>query len=194
MDEDAVTVEVELPRETVEALSEQGSPEALLARLVEDEARMLDAIATYVDGRDGGDRTAPSASLAEQPPPVGLLVGFEGIEVEDGRAVVALDAGPRHANPMGTLHGGVLCDVGDAAMGVAFASTLEEGESFTTLELDVKFLKPVWEGRLEATGTVVKRGRTVGLVECDVTDEDGSLVAHLQSVCLVLRGERATGR
>lgn len=194
MDEDAVTVEVELPRDTVDALAERGSPAAVLARLADDEARMLDAIATCVEGRDDGDRTAPSASLAEQPPPVGLLVGFEGIEVDSGRAVVALEAGPRHANPMGTLHGGVLCDVGDAAMGVAFASTLDEGESFTTLELDAKFLKPVRDGRLEATGTVVKRGRTVGLVECDVTDEEGSLVARLQSVCIVLRGEQATGR
>ncbi|MFQ5771237.1 MAG: PaaI family thioesterase, partial [bacterium] len=50
----------------------------------------------------------------------------------------------QHANPMGTLHGGVLCDIADAAMGMAYASTLEQGESFTTLELKINFLKPVW--------------------------------------------------
>jgi uncharacterized protein (TIGR00369 family) len=55
-----------------------------------------------------------------------------------------LDAGPQHANPMGTLHGGILCDLADAAMGIAYASTLEEGESFTTLELKINFFKPIW--------------------------------------------------
>lgn len=192
---DAVTVEVALPRETFDALAEEGSPAEALARLASEEARMLEAIERYVEGRSIDDGpTRSSVSVAEHPPPVGVLLGFEDVEVEDGRAVVTLDAGPRHANPMGTLHGGVLCDVGDAAMGVAFASTLDDDESFTTLELDVKFLKPVWEARLTATGNVVKRGRTVGLVECDVTDEDGSLVARLESVCLILRGEQAMGR
>ena len=193
MAEDAVTVEVELPRETFDALADVGPPAEALARLGEEEARMLASIDRYVGG-DPGDDPTPSASLAEHPPPIAVLVGFDVVEVEDGRAVMTLEAGPRHANPMGTLHGGVLCDVGDAAMGVAFASTLAAEESFTTLELDVKFLKPVWEGRLTATGSVIKRGRTVGLVECDVTDEEGSLVARLQSVCLVLRGEQARGR
>ena len=194
MTEDAVTVEVELPRETFDALAGEGPPEDTLARLAADEARMLESIGRYVGSRDDDGPTRSSVSVAEHPPPIGVLVGFDDVVVGDGQAVVALDAGPRHANPMGTLHGGVLCDVGDAAMGVAFASTLAEDESFTTLELDVKFLKPVWSGRLEATGTVVKRGRTVGLVECDVTDEEGSLVARLGSVCLVLRGEQALGR
>lgn len=193
MAEDAVTVEVELPRETFDALAANEPPAEALARLGEEEARMLASIDRYVGG-DRRDDPTPSASLAEYPPPIGVLVGFDVVEVEDGHAVMTLEAGPRLANPMGTLHGGVLCDVGDAAMGVAFASTLAAEESFTTLELDVKFLKPVWDGRLEATGSVIKRGRTVGLVECDVTDEEGSLVARLQSVCLVLRGEQARGR
>ena len=55
----------------------------------------------------------------------------------DGRATVEFEAGKRHANPMGTLHGGILCDIADAAMGVVYASTLGEGESFTTLELKI---------------------------------------------------------
>ena len=117
------------------------------------------------------------------PPPIAQLIGF--------RAVIELLAGPRHANPMGTLHGGVLCDVADAAMGYAFAATLGAGESFTTLELKINFLKPIWKARLKATGRVVKRGRVIGLVECDVTDEGGSMVARVSSTCMVLRGEQA---
>jgi len=127
-------------------------------------------------------------------PPVAGLIGFHLVEVEPGRAVFEMEAGPQHANPMGTLHGGILCDIADAAMGIAYASTLEEGETFTTLELKINFLKPVWKARLRAEGHVVKRGKTVGLVECDVVDETGSLVARASSTCLTLSGEKATGR
>src|SRR2546430_7018791 len=62
------------------------------------------------------------------PPPVATLVGFQLTAVEPGHAVVEFQARERHANPMGTLHGGVLCDIADAAMGMAWASTLDEGE------------------------------------------------------------------
>jgi uncharacterized protein (TIGR00369 family) len=127
-------------------------------------------------------------------PPVARLVGFHLVAVAPGTAVFEMEAGPQHANPMGTLHGGILCDIADAAMGIAYASTLEEGESFTTLELKINFLKPVWKALLRAEGHVVKRGRTVGLVECDVVDETGSLVARASSTCLTLSGKEAAGR
>ena len=127
-------------------------------------------------------------------PPVATLIGFTLREVEVGRAVIDFEADRRHANPMGTLHGGILCDVADAAMGMAYASTLGEGETFTTLELKINFLKPVWTGKLVAAGHVVKGGRTVGLVECDVTDADDHLVARASSTCMTLRGANAAGR
>ena len=84
-----------------------------------------------------------------------------------------LQAGPRHANPMGTLHGGIVCDLADAAMGTAMASTLEDDESFTTLDLTANYFKPVWNARLEAVARVVRRTRTLGFIECEVTDESG---------------------
>jgi uncharacterized protein (TIGR00369 family) len=128
------------------------------------------------------------------PPPVATLIGFTLAEVEPGRAVVTLDADRRHANPMGTVHGGVLCDIADAAMGIAYAATLDEGETFTTLELKINFLKPVRTGQLVATGRVVKGGHTVGLVECDVLDDKEHLVARASSTCMTLRGAQAAGR
>jgi uncharacterized protein (TIGR00369 family) len=126
--------------------------------------------------------------------PVARLIGFEASEIADGRAVVTLTAGPQHANPMGTLHGGILCDIADAAMGMAFASTLAADESFTTIELKINFFRPVWEARLRAEGKVVRRGSTVGYIECEITDEGGRLVAKAASTCMALRGERAKGR
>jgi uncharacterized protein (TIGR00369 family) len=125
---------------------------------------------------------------------VGRLIGFESEAVGNGRSLVTLGAGPQHANPMGTLHGGILCDIADAAMGIAFASTLEAEESFTTVEMKINFFRPVWEARLKAEGRVVRRGSSVGYIECEVTDEQGKLVAKAASTCLVLRGEAAKGR
>ncbi len=121
--------------------------------------------------------------------PVAKLIGFRPTSIEPGKAVFELEAGPQHANPMGTLHGGIICDVADAAMGTAHASTLGEGESFTTLEMKINFLRPFWSGTLIATGRVVKAGRTIGLVECDVTDTEGRLVARASCTCMTLRGE-----
>src|SRR5260370_25490502 len=90
--------------------------------------------------------------------PIARLIGFEVKDIGDGRATVVLTAGPQHANPMGTLHGGVLCDIADAAMGIAFASTLAPDESFTTVELKINFFRPVWQAPLKAEGTVVRPG------------------------------------
>ena len=128
------------------------------------------------------------------PPPIAWLLGFEVGSVEPGRVVIRFQAGPEHANPMGTLHGGVFCDLADAAMGMAYASTLEDGESFTTLELKINFLRPVWNAALTADGRVVQAGRSIGLTECDVTDERGRLVARASSTCMTLRDEQADGR
>ena len=127
-------------------------------------------------------------------PGVATLIGFALTHVEVGRAVFELEAGPQHANPMGTLHGGILGDIADAAMGCAVASTLEDDESFTSLDLTVKFFKPVWSGRLTASGYVIRRTRSLGVVECDITDAAGSVVGRGYSTCMVLRGDAAKGR
>ncbi len=128
------------------------------------------------------------------PPPIATLIGFTLISVDPGRVVVEMEASERHTNPMGSLHGGVLCDLADAAMGMAYASTLAAGDTFTTLELKINFLRPVWRAKLRAEGRVVHAGRSVGLVECNVTDEKDRLVARATSTCLTLRGEAAQGR
>ena len=127
-------------------------------------------------------------------PPIAKLVGFTIVQIELGRSVFEMQAGPQHANPMGTLHGGVVCDLADAAMGTAMATTLEDDESFTTLSLTADYFKPVWTQKLRATARVTKRTRQIGFIECEVEDEKGSLVAKVQSTCLVLRGEEAKGR
>lgn len=130
------------------------------------------------------------------PPSAATLIGFEPVVIEAGHAVFRMKTSlERHANPMGTVHGGILCDIADAAMGMACASLLDEGESFTTLELKTNFLRPVREATLEARAKVIHRGRSLVYVECDVVQvPEEKLVARASSTCTVLRGADALGR
>src|SRR5262249_52798531 len=151
--------------------------------------------AATAERRGSGHLAAPVRALLDgsvPPPPVARLIGLRLLSAEPGRAVFELDTDlERHANPMGTLHGGILCDLADAAMGIAYAGPPGGEESSTPLELKITFRRPVWHPRLTATGRVVQRGRTVGMVECDVTDAEGRLVARAASTCMTLRGAQA---
>src|SRR5258708_13192222 len=109
---------------------------------------------------------------------VARLIGFEAKDIADGRATVVLVTGPQHANPMGTLHGGILCDIADAAMGMAFASTLAPDESFTTIELKINFFRPVCEAHLRAEGKGVGRAGTVGYLDCEITHQPRRPIAN----------------
>ncbi len=126
-------------------------------------------------------------------PPIAHLVGFRLTEIQKGRAKVELEAGPEHENPMGTLHGGIICDIADAAMGMSYASLLHSNESLTTVALTVNFLRPFWSGHLVARGKVIRKGRTMGLLECRVTDDRRRLVAYATSTCMTLQGVRGGG-
>jgi uncharacterized protein (TIGR00369 family) len=121
-------------------------------------------------------------------PPVARLIGFRLTRIGRGTARIELTAGPEHANPMGNLHGGVLCDIADAAMGMSYASLLGKGETFATVELKMNFLRPFWSGRLIANGRVIRKGRTLGLVECRIADQERRLVAYATSTCMTVTG------
>jgi uncharacterized protein (TIGR00369 family) len=89
---------------------------------------------------------------------------------------------------MGTLHGGVICDIADAAMGMSYASLLGADESFTTIEIKANFLRPVWSGRLVAKGKVLRKGKSLGLAECRVMDQHKRLVAYATCTCMTIEG------
>ena len=127
------------------------------------------------------------------PPPIARLLGFVLKSIEPGHAVFELEADERHHNPMGTLHGGVYCDLADAAMGYAYAAMLGEGETFTTIELKINFLRAVRKATLTAEARVVKASSTVAYVECDVKDRTGRLVARAASTCIKLNLESMSG-
>jgi uncharacterized protein (TIGR00369 family) len=73
-------------------------------------------------------------------------------------------------------------------------SGLQDGETCTTIELKINFLRPVWKEKLFAEGKVLKRGKSVGYVECEIRDGAGRLVAKASSTLMTLRGQQAVGR
>jgi uncharacterized protein (TIGR00369 family) len=109
----------------------------------------------------------------------------------EGHVIYSMEARPEHHNPLGTVHGGVYCDLADMAMGIAMLSTLADGEAMTTIELKINYFRPVITGRMVAEARVTHRGRTSGYIECDVRDSQDRLVAKCASTCVLLSGDRA---
>ena len=120
-------------------------------------------------------------------PPIMDTLGVTALRPERGRVVVEMPAAGFHYNPLGTVHGGVLSTLLDTAAACAVHSTLAAGELYTTLDLTVKFLRPVTveSGLLACEGTVIQRGRRTALAQAQLTDEQGRLVAHATSTCMV---------
>jgi uncharacterized protein (TIGR00369 family) len=120
-------------------------------------------------------------------PPVMHLIDMAGMEVEEGSVTVHLDPQEFHYNPLGSMHGGVLSTLLDTAAACSVHTTLTPGEGYTSLDLNVKFLRPVTvaTGRITCRGAVLQRGRRTALAEARMTDAKGRLIAHATSSCLI---------
>jgi uncharacterized protein (TIGR00369 family) len=120
-------------------------------------------------------------------PPIAATMQFELVEAEIGRAVFTCTPDESVYNPIGAVHGGLVCTLLDSAAGCALHTTLPQGKGYTSVEIKVSYLKAVRasSGLLTATGTVVKAGSRVGFTEATVTDGSGALVATASSTLLV---------
>jgi uncharacterized protein (TIGR00369 family) len=87
---------------------------------------------------------------------------------------------------MGRVHGGVLAALADAAMGIAFGRTLDEGQDFSTIDLHIHFMRPVVSKKLIATGELIQRGLRIGFVQCKIVDERGRLICQSTCSCTVV--------
>ncbi|WP_109481145.1 PaaI family thioesterase [Paraburkholderia sp. C35] len=152
---------------------------------------VLDYLQRQLEGR----LTADDATHMRYPTAISSLLGFRLVEIGAASAVLEFDADAGvHGNQQGTVHGGMLCELADAAIGTAHSTLTEPGETFTSIDLRATFLRPVWQARLRAHGWSVHRGRTLSHYQCDIRREDGKLVASVASTVMTLRGEPAEGR
>lgn len=143
--------------------------------------------AALLGRRDGGEVLRAMARGDLPRPPIMDLVDLDAMEVEEGSVTFYLWPQEFHYNPLGTVHGGVISTMLDSAAGCSVHSTLPAGVAYTSLDLNVKFLRPVTvaSGRLTCTGRVLQRGRRTALAEARMTDAAGRLVAHATSSCLI---------
>lgn len=121
------------------------------------------------------------------PPPIAALMQFDLVEAEPGKVVFTCRPDPSMNNPNGGIHGGLVCTLLDSVAGLAVHSTLPAGKGYTSIEINVNYLKAVRldTGPVTATGTVVKAGSRVGFTEGVVTDASGAIVATATSTLLV---------
>ena len=123
--------------------------------------------------------------------PISRLIGFQvnpatPEEKELGIAVVELDVDERFHNPMGRVHGGILSAMADAAMGIAFGRMLDAGQDFSTVDLQIQYMRPVISKRLTAKARVKQRGLRIGFVECEIRDSRDRLLACATCTCTTI--------
>ncbi|MFF4211215.1 PaaI family thioesterase [Streptomyces sp. NPDC001796] len=119
--------------------------------------------------------------------PIAATLGFTLEEVEFGRAVFALEPGEEHYNPIGSVHGGVYATLLDSAAGCAVQSVLPAGMGYTSLDLTLKFLRPITvdTGKVRAIGSVLNHGRRTALAQAELLDSEDRLLAHATSSCML---------
>lgn len=124
-------------------------------------------------------------------PPISITMNMEVVELDDGRAVFAGEPGEEHYNPIGVVHGGYAATILDSALGCAVHTTLSAGVGYTSLGLEVKYLRPISRdtGRVLCEGTVVHRGRRQATAEARLTAADtGKLLATGTSTLMIFGG------
>ena len=119
--------------------------------------------------------------------PLRSFLDFDVRDGPDGAAIAFLDVDDRHLNPNGIVHGGVVFTLADTAMGWATLAVLDDGQICASIEVSVRYLRPIPGGRLVATASVLRAGRRIVHLECSVTvDDDDRPVAMLQGSFAVL--------
>lgn len=114
-------------------------------------------------------------------------MGFQFRSLGEGAAVVECPESSVFRNPTEVVHGGLLFGLADSAIAYALSTQLEPGETCTTIESSIRFLRPVQSGRVAAEARVVRAGRTVCLLECELKDAAGRVVAKVSSTFLRIR-------
>ncbi len=128
-------------------------------------------------------------------PPIGDVLGFRLTEVDEGEATFTANMHERHFNLIGSVHGGLPATLIDSASGCAVYSTLARHDAWTTVNLDIDYMRPLpGTGRVTCVGRVVRVGRRIGIADAEIVDARGRVCARGSSRCLIVRGEAQVPR
>lgn len=133
------------------------------------------------------DQILKTLRIPREDAPVAKLLGMHLASAGPGLATFVMDVDDRHHNVMGSVHGGVLSDLADIAMGYAVISTLAKDETFTTIELKINYLRPAFKEKLRCMARVDSRGKTIVYAVADVMSEEGKVVAKAVSTSLIVK-------
>ncbi len=133
------------------------------------------------------DRVFAAWRSGKAPSPATDTLGITILRLGKGRASMRMIVDEHLHNLSGTMHGGIMGDIADAAMGVALATTLSPEEDFTTIEFKMSFLRPHVKGALQAVGFLAKRGRRVAFTEAVLTNSRKQVVARSSGTCLLVK-------
>lgn len=126
--------------------------------------------------------------------PYWQLLGMELLDMKNGWAKVRLPFENKLTNPTGTAHGGAIFSIADAAAAMAAMGTVEKGESVTTIEMKINYVKPFVSGQIIAEARIAHKGATIALGDVDIFNEKGDLIAKGQATFMVLKAEKAMAR
>ncbi|MFZ5586393.1 MAG: PaaI family thioesterase [Thermodesulfobacteriota bacterium] len=122
------------------------------------------------------------------------LQSMRVVELAWGRALLELELGRKHLQPFGQAHGGVCASLVDAASFWALYTQAPEGAGLTTVEMKLNYLAPAQAGRLVGRGRAIRLGRSLGLAEASLSDQEGRLVAHGTATLMILPQLRLDGQ
>ena len=132
------------------------------------------------------DRVYDAWKAGSYPSPATKALGIKILELSEGRSLVEMTVDSHLHNMSGTMHGGIMADIADAAMGIAVSTTISADEDFTTMEFKISFFRPHIRGLLRAEGLVAKRGRRVAFTEAVLTNMEKQVVAKANGTWLFL--------
>ena len=149
----------------------------------------------YLQRHVDGTLTDAHTTHMKYPTAISRTLDIRVVEVGLGTAIVEIDAdADRHGNQQGTVHGGLICELADAAIGTAHSTLMAEGETFTSIEMKINFFRPVWKSKLRASAKPIQSGRTLTCYTCEITRDDNKVAAMVVSTVMTLSGKKAAGR
>jgi len=149
----------------------------------------------YLKHQLAGTLSEDMECTMKYPTAISRTLAINILAVDSGTATVSIDADALiHGNQQGTVHGGLICELADAAIGTAHSTLMEDGQSFTTIEFKINFYRPVWKSKLRAIAKPLQSGKTITHYNCEIKNDEDKTVALATSTVMTLHGDKAAGR